>query len=827
MNLNVQQRNEIIGITQNTLNALKQAVEQITAGRTLARQCAYAERAGPPPTSQSGRLTESEWDKVEEDMERYLAEQILQLIPPDLAIKYADEINYAELHFSNDNDGSTWSTNKWIDNNNKSLLSPPSSSSSLLLNQTVTAMPSATPIPSAAAGNGRKSIGVKRGPPLTDDSIGTPRLNAIVEDMPNGGTLFRRVYDLTGNSSIGGGPGSSFLTSGTKGGISSTPLPGNRSEGIPRPVPTPVAPPVPTGSRVKSLISQFEAATPKRITGSRSSSEVVEVRVSRGSTPPTSRGASAQRSGGLLPAAIPASVQLWSAKRDAARHMALIEEEDLASEENNLCRITGTPSFIAKEKPADKPEKPSPTAERGDTSSDDECLNRMCASADPIGIFRQQKKETVKNLLLHATTKKFEDCSGEVVPVKFAEANIEDSDRREKQQDQPSKEEVVDKEESNETTKRKSIADFLSTVKPPLPKDAPVITTAAAPVKTIAAPVLNKENRPPALKLLKLKSSIPRLLSSGTREPKTLGSIVRNSNKRGPSTTAPSNLKALTETVNGISDNNNNSSPLIARTPKATAKVQRMHRRLKPLPPKNWNDQADLSDEEGIPPDGRRRGLKAASWAKDATTWHALVRQQQDINPRTIFGCGSREADFRDLFQTPDFKRAEVELKHRRVPNGQADLTSYDARKDRCRKWNADKRHCGFGPHDGVPLTAVRQFLTKVGQVRDVSHLVWDDWSICSGDCQHDSVVRQPWYQKVETSPSKEASTIRRCGSPLPSARCLDGLELPLEEEENTAQRRQPDSLYRGIFCTTTLLGLPSLAPSKEAPSKEPTHIFQ
>lgn len=255
-------------------------------------------------------------------------------------------------------------------------------------------------------------------------------------------------------------------------------------------------------------------------------------------------------------------------------------------------------------------------------------------------------------------------------------------------------------------------------------------------------------------------------------------------------------------------------------TPRLHGGERRMHRTLKKIPPKDMEDQADLSGEEDNPR-VKVTGRKEASWAKNTKDWYRVVKQQLDIDPLSIFGCGVKPVLFEDIFQTPDFRRAAKDIMERNDPLRQRapDLLCHEARHKQAKKWYQDEKLCGFREHEGVSKEDVAKFRRRVGRLKDISSLVWDStWTICDHSCDHDSSLRQPWFRKLTGDssplcssgrlnrvPSHHASGARRFMSPLPLSRA----DLPGVEEENeeclheTVPCGTPEGYTRGIFCTT------------------------
>lgn len=259
-------------------------------------------------------------------------------------------------------------------------------------------------------------------------------------------------------------------------------------------------------------------------------------------------------------------------------------------------------------------------------------------------------------------------------------------------------------------------------------------------------------------------------------------------------------------------------------TPRAevSSSEGRRHRVLKPLGPKDADSQADLSDEEGKSMGWPGRpSKKYASWAKDTSTWHEMVREQLSIDPLSIFGCGVRPVVFEEIFQTPDFQRAardpayhDLQARHR-----VHEVISQEARNKKARKWYQDQKLWGFRDHEGVTHEQVARFRKRIGRLRDVASLVWDTaWTTCDHTCNHDSSLRQPWFQKTgdimspcpgscgESPGGRLTLSRHRFMSPLPMSRAreLPGVQEEDEGDENAAEVVQaPEGYFRGIFFTT------------------------
>eukprot|EP01069_Polyplicarium_translucidae_P002844 Polyplicarium_translucidae@DN2149_c0_g1_i3.p1 len=192
-------------------------------------------------------------------------------------------------------------------------------------------------------------------------------------------------------------------------------------------------------------------------------------------------------------------------------------------------------------------------------------------------------------------------------------------------------------------------------------------------------------------------------------------------------------------------------------------RVKRMHRKLRPVGPKDLYESIAISDEEEEGLEGAPR-MKTAVWARSSREWREEVDRQRSVDPLTIFGCGSRPAKFDDIFQTPDFRRAA-----QIAPKRCEEFMSEEGRKRLVRRWETDREQCGFAPHEGVSLEQVRRFKSRVNRHVDVSAVVWEPaWSACATSCDHDSAVRQ----KVASESPPTATPFFR--SPASSMACID-----------------------------------------------------
>jgi len=190
-------------------------------------------------------------------------------------------------------------------------------------------------------------------------------------------------------------------------------------------------------------------------------------------------------------------------------------------------------------------------------------------------------------------------------------------------------------------------------------------------------------------------------------------------------------------------------TPLISANNRSTGKM-RMHRSLKFLNKKRYQDGSWLSDDEenDFKDFGERppsNVSKKAKWAENKKAWEAEVKKQQCIDPYSIFGWGSAKPVFSEVFKTPDFKRAAQELARKHDPKCRTVLTK-EGRDAIERKWHDDK-----GPtNGGVSVKQVQEYRKRVEHKVSAAHLVWDEsWTACEDGCSHNSALRQPWFRET------------------------------------------------------------------------------
>eukprot|EP01053_Blabericola_migrator_P001707 Blabericola_migrator_1__1706@NODE_145_length_12990_cov_99_814439_g126_i0_p2_GENE_NODE_145_length_12990_cov_99_814439_g126_i0NODE_145_length_12990_cov_99_814439_g126_i0_p2_ORF_typecomplete_len735_score164_46Ku_PK_bind/PF08785_11/0_098Rsa3/PF14615_6/44Rsa3/PF14615_6/20Rsa3/PF14615_6/2_7e03INCENP_ARKbind/PF03941_15/1_8e04INCENP_ARKbind/PF03941_15/0_11_NODE_145_length_12990_cov_99_814439_g126_i023614565 len=162
------------------------------------------------------------------------------------------------------------------------------------------------------------------------------------------------------------------------------------------------------------------------------------------------------------------------------------------------------------------------------------------------------------------------------------------------------------------------------------------------------------------------------------------------------------------------------------------------HRFLKDLPPKNPAFSADLNGiDQGFE---RRAWVDCAVWAR-ATTWHREVQRQAKWNPYSLFGYGVKAAQFTDVFQTPDFRRATSTF---RVPD------KTDGRKSRMNRWEVDKIACAFNESEGMTQEQLESMVKLLKKTEDISDMAYESqWIPCTSECHHDPRKKQPWHTQL------------------------------------------------------------------------------
>eukprot|EP01054_Gregarina_sp_Poly1_P003413 Gregarina_sp_Poly_1__3412@NODE_198_length_11566_cov_244_091399_g177_i0_p1_GENE_NODE_198_length_11566_cov_244_091399_g177_i0NODE_198_length_11566_cov_244_091399_g177_i0_p1_ORF_typecomplete_len706_score133_85INCENP_ARKbind/PF03941_15/3_7e03INCENP_ARKbind/PF03941_15/6_4e02INCENP_ARKbind/PF03941_15/0_00015COMMD1_N/PF17221_3/1_4COMMD1_N/PF17221_3/1e03COMMD1_N/PF17221_3/1_8e04_NODE_198_length_11566_cov_244_091399_g177_i0940511522 len=166
---------------------------------------------------------------------------------------------------------------------------------------------------------------------------------------------------------------------------------------------------------------------------------------------------------------------------------------------------------------------------------------------------------------------------------------------------------------------------------------------------------------------------------------------------------------------------------------------QSYHRFLKPLGPKNPLHSADISGvDQGFEP---RPWVDQASWAK-GDSWQREVKRQSKWNPHSLFGCGVKAAQFTDVFQTPDFRRATSNARSQ-VPE------KTDGRISRMNRWEVDKLACAFNESEGMTQQQLAKMISLLNKTEDISDLAYEPiWLKCTSDCNHDIGKKQPWHKE-------------------------------------------------------------------------------
>lgn len=163
------------------------------------------------------------------------------------------------------------------------------------------------------------------------------------------------------------------------------------------------------------------------------------------------------------------------------------------------------------------------------------------------------------------------------------------------------------------------------------------------------------------------------------------------------------------------------------------------HRFLKPLGPKNPINSADISGiDQGFE---KRMWVETAAWAR-GDLWQKEVKRQAKWNPYSLFGYGVKAAQFSDVFQTPDFRRATSNVRYN-MPE------RTDGRISRMNRWEVDKIACAFNESEGMTQEQLGRMVELLNKTEDISDLAYEQtWIKCTPECSHDAGKKQPWHRE-------------------------------------------------------------------------------
>eukprot|EP01056_Protomagalhaensia_sp_Gyna25_P002692 Protomagalhaensia_sp_Gyna_25__2691@NODE_253_length_4172_cov_32_949431_g195_i0_p1_GENE_NODE_253_length_4172_cov_32_949431_g195_i0NODE_253_length_4172_cov_32_949431_g195_i0_p1_ORF_typecomplete_len641_score138_15INCENP_ARKbind/PF03941_15/0_0091_NODE_253_length_4172_cov_32_949431_g195_i022274149 len=163
--------------------------------------------------------------------------------------------------------------------------------------------------------------------------------------------------------------------------------------------------------------------------------------------------------------------------------------------------------------------------------------------------------------------------------------------------------------------------------------------------------------------------------------------------------------------------------------------LRSFHRFLKPLGPKSPLNSLDVLCQD--PDFENRTSHEQVVWAR-GDGWQREVQRQSRWNPYSLFGYGVKAAQFTDVFQTPDFRRATSNI---------PDKT--DGRKSRMNRWEVDKVASAFNPSEGMTQQQLESMVKLLNKTEDISDLAYGEmWAPCSADCRHDTRKQQPWHRE-------------------------------------------------------------------------------